>query len=345
METEIYWKAVQENDARLDGAFFYGVSSTGVYCRPSCRSRRPKRENVEFFADAREAEARGFRACLRCRPAEAETSPQTRSILEACRLLETEDDLSLADLGARLNLSAAHLRKIFKDVTGVSPKKYAERLRLEKFKREVRSGAAVTEALYEAGFGSSSRLYEKSAERLGMTPKAYAKKGKSERIAYTVVRCELGLLLAARTAKGVCAVAFGDDETVLTNDLAEEFANALVARDDAGLRPQVDAILAHLDGGDKRLELPLDVRATAFQQRVWEELRKIPYGETAGYREIAERIGRPSAARAVASACASNPVALLIPCHRVVRAGGGLSGYRWGVERKKRILEKEKSEA
>lgn len=342
METEIYWKAIKNNDARFNGAFVYAVNSTGIYCKPSCSSRMPKRENVSFFDSSETAENKGFRACLRCKPQSETANPQTEIALRACELLETEEQISLEDLSARLNLSAAHLQKVFKEIIGVSPKKYAEIKRLEKFKSGIKSGGGVTGAMYEAGFGSSSRLYENVSEKLGMTPKTYAKKGKNMLINYTITDCDLGKLLVARTAKGVCAVTFSDDELALRENLFDEYENAEIAEDKANLKEIVEAILANLEGANKTLDLPLDLQATAFQMRVWDILRKIPYGETVSYSDVAEKLGNKNAVRAVATACASNRAALVIPCHRVVGKSGALSGYRWGVERKKALLEKEK---
>ncbi len=342
METKIYWKAVKNNDTRFNGAFVYAVNSTKIYCKPSCSSKTPKRENVSFFDDFTEAEKNGFRACLRCKPKNEAANPQTEIVLHALEIIETEEQISLEDLSAKVNLSAAHLQKMFKEIIGVSPKKFAEMKRLEKFKSEIKSGSDVTNAMYEAGFNSSSRLYENVSEKLGMTPKTYAKGGKNMQINYTITDCDLGKLLVARTEKGVCAVTFGDDETTLKENLLAEYKNAEITEDNANLKEFVEAILANLEGKNKTLDLSLDLQATAFQMRVWDILRKIPYGETVSYNQVAEKIGNPKAVRAVATACASNRVALVIPCHRVVRSSGELSGYRWGVERKKQILENEK---
>jgi AraC family transcriptional regulator of adaptative response/methylated-DNA-[protein]-cysteine methyltransferase len=342
MKTEIYWKAVQNNDARFDGAFVYGVDSTGIYCKPSCASRLPKRENVRFFSSTETAENKGFRACLRCQPKNETANPQAEIALRACEILEREEQISLEDLGKELSLSAAHLQKIFKGIIGISPKKFAEMKRLEKFKHEIKKGNDVTSAMYDAGFNSSSRLYENISEKLGMTPKTYAKKGKNMTINYTITDCDLGKLLVARTEKGVCAVTFGDDAKVLKENLWAEYKNAEITENNANLKEFVEAILANLEGTNKTLDLPLDLQATAFQMRVWNELRKIPFGETVSYSDVAEKIGSKNAVRAVATACASNRVALVIPCHRVVGKSGDLSGYRWGIERKKAILESEK---
>lgn len=342
METEIFWKAIQNNDARFNGAFVYGVDSTGIYCKPSCSSRLPKRENVQFFDSFQKAEKQGFRACLRCQPKRETANPQTEIVIKACEIIENEDQISLEDLGAEIGMSAAHLQKIFKEIIGVSPKKYAEMKRLEKFKTEIKKGNDVTNAMYDAGFNSSSRLYENVSEKLGMTPKTYAKKGKNMSINYTITNCDLGKLLVARTAKGVCAITFGNDEKTLKENLFDEYEKAEITENNANLKDYVEAILENLQGTNKTLDLPLDLQATAFQMRVWEILRKIPYGETVSYSDVAEKIGNKNLVRAVATACASNRVALVIPCHRVVGKNGNLSGYRWGIERKKAILEKEK---
>jgi AraC family transcriptional regulator of adaptative response/methylated-DNA-[protein]-cysteine methyltransferase len=341
METEIYWKAVQNNDANFDGAFVYAVSSTKIYCRPSCSSRLPKRENVQFFDDFNQAETKGFRACLRCQPRSEKADPQAEIVLRACEILETEEQMSLEDLSAKLNVSPAQLQKTFKEIIGVSPKKFTEIKRLEKFKNELKDGNDVTTAIYGAGFNSSSRLYENVSEKLGMTPKTYAQGGKNMKINYTITDCDLGKLLVARTEKGVCAVTFGDDENNLKENLFGEYSNAEIKENSANLKDYVEAILANLKGTDKTLDLPLDLQATAFQMRVWEILRKIPYGETVSYSQVAEKSGNAKAVRAVAAACASNRVALVIPCHRVVRSNGESSGYRWGIERKKQLLEQE----
>ena len=342
MENEIYWQAVKNNDARFNGAFVYGVNSTKIYCKPSCSSRRPKRENVRFFISSEKAENQGFRACQRCKPKDEKVNPQTEIVLRACEILESEDQITLEDLSAELNLSPTYLQKLFKEIIGVSPKKYAENKRLEKFKNELKNGSEVIDAMYESGFGSSSRLYENVSEKLGMTPAVYKKGGKDLKIIYAVTDCELGKLLVARTEKGICAVTFGGDEKTLFENLRNEFPKAELSESEAELKDYIEAILANLAGTNKTLDLPLDVQATAFQMRVWEALRKIPYGATVSYSEIAEKLGSKNAVRAVASACASNRVALVIPCHRVIGKSGNLSGYRWGVESKKAILEKEK---
>lgn len=342
METEVYWRAVTANDARFDGAFFLGVKTTGIYCRPSCRARIPKRENVAFFDSCEAAEKSGLRACLRCKPKEiASVDPQITKIMKACELLESEDLYSLEELAVELNLSPYHLQRSFKEIIGVSPKKYSEAKRMEKFKSGLREGEEVVTAMYDAGFSSSSRLYEKASENLGMTPAAYKKGGQGMKINYAISECELGRILVARTIKGLCSVAFADDDKMLEENLNKEYPNAEIVKDAAVLKEFVDEILKHLAGKKKRLDLPLDIQATAFQMQVWELLRKIPYGETVSYSQIAEKLGDKKKVRAVAQACASNRVAVVIPCHRVIGSSGKLSGYRWGVERKEKLLNTE----
>lgn len=343
MENEIFWQAVKNNDARFNGAFVYAVNSTKIYCKPSCSSRLPKRDNVEFFYSTQKAEEKGFRSCLRCQPKTEQVNPQIEIVIRACELLETEEQLSLEELSAKLNLSAAHLQKLFKEIIGVSPKKYAEMKRLKKFKDEIKKGNDVTGAMYESGFGSSRGLYENVSEKLGMTPKTYARGGENMKIDYAITDCDLGKLLVARTEKGICAVTFGDDETTILEKLEKEYPKAEIRENDKTLKEFVIAILANLEGTNKTLDLPIDLQATAFQMRVWKILRKIPFGETISYKQVAERLGDTKAIRAVAGACAKNRVALVIPCHRVVGSDGSLSGYRWGVTRKKMLLNKEQS--
>ncbi|HVF48936.1 MAG TPA: bifunctional DNA-binding transcriptional regulator/O6-methylguanine-DNA methyltransferase Ada [Pyrinomonadaceae bacterium] len=339
------WHIVETKNAEFDGAFFFGVSSTGIYCKPSCASRRPKRENTRFFASCSEAESEGFRACLRCRPqAENTRSTNAEIVMQACRIIENkfDDDISLESLAAELNVSPSHLQRTFKQTLGISPKEFAGMQRLNNFKKEVRQ-SDVTTAMYGSGFGSSRALYEKATQNLGMTPATYRKGGRNLDISYATAESSLGKMLVAATERGVCAVAFGETEEQLEANLAREFPAAKLQPDEGSLQTHVRAIIAYLDGQRRTLDLPLDLQATAFQLQVWTELRRIPYGETRSYKEIAESIGNAKAVRAVARACASNPVALVNPCHRVVGANGALSGYRWGVERKKILLEREQS--
>ena len=344
METELYWQAVKANDARFDGAFVLGVKTTGIYCRPSCRARLPKRENVDFYISPAMAEKSGFRACKRCDPKQVNgVDPQVTRILKACEMIDDDKMVTLADLSAAVDLSTYHLQRSFKELIGVSPKKYAEAKRMEKFKEGLRDGSDVTTAMYDAGFGSSSRLYEKASENLGMTPATYGKGGQGMKISYAITTSELGKLLVARTKRGICSVTFGDDNATLLDALEKEFPNAEIAEDPGELKNAVDAILKYLEGKTKRLVLPLDLQATAFQMQVWDFLRKIPYGETRSYSQVAEALGDKKKVRAVAQACAKNRVAVVIPCHRVVASDGKLSGYRWGVERKRQLLEREGS--
>ncbi|MEP6925837.1 MAG: bifunctional DNA-binding transcriptional regulator/O6-methylguanine-DNA methyltransferase Ada [Pyrinomonadaceae bacterium] len=338
------WQVVQSKDANFDNVFYTGVRTTGIYCQPSCRAKTPKRENVTFFASREEAEISGFRACLRCKPnLESYKNTTAELVAKACQLIELNHDenVSLETLSAELNVSAGHLQRVFKNALGVSPKEFSDKLRLDNFKKQVKE-TDVTTALYESGFGSSRALYEKASANLGMTPAVYRKGGKNMRINFTIADSQLGKLLVAATTKGICAVTLGNSEEVLAANLRQEFSAAEIAPDDALLRSHVAAILLHLAGERKILNLPLDLQATAFQSRVWAELRKIPYGETRSYKQIAEQIGQPTAVRAVARACATNPVALVTPCHRVIGADGSLSGYRWGIKRKSELLKQEK---
>ncbi|HVF90150.1 MAG TPA: bifunctional DNA-binding transcriptional regulator/O6-methylguanine-DNA methyltransferase Ada [Blastocatellia bacterium] len=348
MDEETRWEAVRTRDARFNSIFVYGVRSTGIYCRPSCPSRRPRREHVTFLDSCEEAERSGFRACRRCNPREAGAAvPAMEMVLRACRAIEDhvrrgEGTISLSVLSEALKVSPHHLHRTFKSVTGVTPRQYAAAHRLEQFKSMVRRGDELAGAMYGAGFGSSSRLYEKGAEQLGMTPATYRQGGKGMVIDYAIVDSPLGRLLVAATGRGVCAVSFGDEDERLESALAAEYPAATIRRDGKDLGDRLNALLRHLDGAQARLDLPLDLQATAFQSRVWEEMRKIPYGATRSYKELAEAIGRPSAARAVARACASNPVALINPCHRIIREDGTPGGYRWGLERKSLLLSREK---
>jgi AraC family transcriptional regulator of adaptative response/methylated-DNA-[protein]-cysteine methyltransferase len=345
VEDAARWRAVAARDRSWDGRFVFAVRTTGVYCRPSCPARRPHRRNVAFFARPEAAEQAGFRSCRRCRPRETGAAdPRAAMVREACRLLAEDrgEPWRLADLARALAVSPRHLLRTFKGALGVTPRQYADARRLAAFKGRLKKGDSVTGALYDVGFGSSSRLYEDVQGRLGMTPATYRRGGRGMAIGYTVTRSPLGALLVAATARGVAAVSLGDSEAALEAALRAEYPQAEVRRDDAGLQRWVALVLEHVAGTAPRADLPLDVQATAFQHRVWQELRAIPRGQTRSYAEIARRIGAPRAARAVARACASNRVALLVPCHRVVATGGGLGGYRWGVDRKKALLEAER---
>src|ERR1022692_3787746 len=341
-QNENHWQQVMARDARQDGRFVFAVRTTGIYCRPSCPSRRPRRDSVEFFPDPREAERAGYRACLRCKP--TEISAQAQYVLRARQLLDNaEGAMTLAELSKHLGLSPFHLQRLFKRATGLSPREYQSARRMQQVKTELRKAGDVTTALYDAGFSSPSRLYEKSDQQLGMTPGAYRRGGAGAAITFAITPTPLGRMLVAVTERGLCSVRFGESATEMERDLREEFHAATLHRDDAAMRRYVEPLLASLGGEKTTIDLPLDVRATAFQQKVWETLQRIPCGETRSYTEIARAIGEPKAVRAVAHACASNPVALAVPCHRVVRSDGNLAGYRWGIERKKKLLEGERA--
>ncbi len=341
------WQQVLERDSAMDGAFVYAVTSTGIYCRPSCPARKPAPERVRFFAVPEAAEQAGFRACKRCRPREtAAADPRLNAVRRACREIEeTEDGIpTLKDLGRETGLSPDHLQRLFKTLVGISPRQYGEALRVKRLKAGLRQGGGVAPALYGAGYGSSSRLYEKAPAHLGMTPASYAKGGQGAEIAFATAASPLGRLLVAATEKGVCMVALGDNDRVLERALRDDYPAAEIVRDGGRLKGPLGAVLDHLSGKPPHLDLPLDVRATAFQWRVWECLRDIPMGETRSYKDIAAAIGKPGAARAVGRACATNPVAIVIPCHRVMSAGGKLTGYRWGIGRKKKLLAGERGD-
>lgn len=344
-----YWQAVLTRDRDLDGSFVYAVRSTGIYCRPSCPSRRPNREQVLFFLLPQAAEQAGFRPCRRCQPRKVDgyTNEQVELVYQACRSIEAQldADVSLASLGAQLHISPYHLQRSFKRVMGITPRQYAETRRLGQFKSRLREGESVTRAMYEVGYSSSSRLYERAPAHLGMTPTAYRKGGPGMNISYTIVDSPLGRLLVAATAQGICGVSLGDSDAALEAALREEYPAAQIQRDEADLGEWVSAFLSYLHGRQPDLNLPIDVQATAFQWQVWQALRAIPSGSTRSYSEVAQAIGHPKAARAVARACATNPVALVVPCHRVVREDGHAGGYRWGAERKQQLLAQEKATA
>ena len=342
MHEETCWQAVLTRDTQSDGTFVYAVHSTGIYCRPSCPSRKPQRDQVTFFALPGEAQQAGYRACQRCQP-DAQSTPDHELAQRVCLYIEThlDEPLTLAALGTALFTSPFHLQRMFKRVMGITPRQYAEACRMGQFKSQLKEGAAVTDALYDVGFRSSSRLYERTSAQLGMTPTTYRKGGAGMNIVYTVVNSPLGRLLVAATNKGVCAVSLGDDDTTLEAALLHEYPAATIQRDGVHIREWVNAILHYLDDSQPGLDLPIDVQTTAFRWRVWKNLQTIPRGSTRSYSEIARELGQPQAARAVAQACATNPVALIVPCHRVVHANGDTGGYRWGKERKQKLLEQE----
>jgi AraC family transcriptional regulator of adaptative response/methylated-DNA-[protein]-cysteine methyltransferase len=341
------WAAVVARDRAQDGRFVYAVATTGVYCKPSCASRRALRANVAFYANPDAAEAAGFRACLRCEPRATESAAE-RVIGRARAYVETHLDEShtLDDIARAAGMSASHLQRTFKRVVGVSPRQYAAALRADRLKAHLRTGATVSRATFDAGYGASSRAYDAATQQLGMTPGAYRRGGEGVHIRYMTTSTALGRLLVAATDRGVCAVTLGDDDATLENALNSEYPRSTRTRvrggdGDADLRTWTDAVAAHLKGAESDLAVPIDVAGTPFQQRVWSELRRIPYGETRSYSQVAKSIESPSAVRAVAGACAHNRVALIVPFHRVVRAGGALGGYRWGIARKERLLARE----
>jgi AraC family transcriptional regulator, regulatory protein of adaptative response / methylated-DNA-[protein]-cysteine methyltransferase len=344
------WDSILARDESLDGELFYGVATTGVYCRPSCPSRKPNRQNVKFFSTTEAAERAGFRACQRCHPDQASDAgtaavERARTFIEH-RLSEFADErITLEVLGAEAGLSPHHLQRRFKAVVGLTPAQYVRARKNERLKDELKRGETVSRATYGAGYGSSSRVYEGSAAQLGMTPATYRRGGAGVHIDYVLTQTSLGHLLIAATERGVCAVRLGDDASTLESALREEYPAATRARasvSESALGSWVSRIVDALDGQAARVDVPIDVQASAFQWKVWHELQQIPFGETRSYTDIAKAIGAPKAVRAVASACANNRVALVIPCHRVVRQTGELGGYRWGIERKRRLLDKER---
>src|SRR5579864_6351959 len=334
------WSVVVARDAKHDGEFVFAVSSTGVYCRPSCSARRPRRENVQFFARPDQAEQAGYRACLRCRPKSFTGNEQSDTTKAICRFIEQhlDEPLTLGRLGKEFRQSPFHLQRRFKAALGITPREYADSCRLRLLKRGLQAGDNVTRAMYDAGYGSSSRLYERTASQLGMTPDKYRRGSIATTIRYACADSPLGRMLIAATDRGICSIQFARTDDELLEGLKHEFPFATRKHDDGGLRQWVVTLLQHMQGKDFDAALPLDIRATAFQRRVWTYLQSIPFGETRSYNAVAKAIGQPTASRAVARACATNPVAVAIPCHRVVREDGTMGGYRWGMERKKALL-------
>jgi AraC family transcriptional regulator of adaptative response/methylated-DNA-[protein]-cysteine methyltransferase len=341
------WSAVVARNAARDGAFVFAVSSTGVYCRPSCPARRPRRENVQFFLTPAQAEQAGYRACLRCKPKSLSGNAQSDAAKAICRFIEQhlDEPLTLDRLGKEFRQSPFHLQRRFKAAVGITPREYADSCRLRLLKRNLQAGDSVTRAMYDAGYGSSSRLYERTASQLGMTPDKYRRGAVAAAIRYTCADSPLGRMLIAATDRGICAIQFARTDGELIEGLKREFPFAGRKSDEGGLQSWVGALLKHMRGKSKTANssLPLDIRATAFQRRVWTYLQSIPFGATRSYSQVAKGIGQPTAARAVARACATNPVAVAIPCHRVVREDGTMGGYRWGIDRKKALLELEHS--
>jgi AraC family transcriptional regulator of adaptative response/methylated-DNA-[protein]-cysteine methyltransferase len=348
------WLAVQARDRNADGQFVYAVRSTGIYCRPACASRKPRREQVCFFLLPEAAEARGFRPCLRCQPRNARIrDSRVEAVVKVCRQIEMQiarEDagssapLTLGALAARNGVAVHQLERAFRRLMGITLRQYVDAQRMLRLKSRLKKGEDVTTALYEAGFGSSSRLYERAPSQLGMTPGAYRQGGAGMRIHYTIADSPLGRLLVGATERGISALYIGESDARLESALRKEYPRAEICKDDGetrNLRGWVARVLNHLRGHEPHLDLPTDVQATAFQRRVWDELRRIPYGATRTYTQVAQALGNPKAIRAVARACATNPVSVVVPCHRVVRQDGSLAGYRWGLERKRTLIEHE----
>ena len=342
-ENDPRWSSVLARDSGADGTFYYSVATTGVYCRPSCAARQARPENVRFHATCRDAERAGFRPCKRCKPNQASVAEQQAAKITAvCRMIEnSEETPSLDQMANRAGLSLYHFHRVFKAITGVTPKEYAAAHRTNRVRSSLGKSGTVTEAIYDAGYNSSGRFYETSNELLGMTPSKYRSGGQSTEIRFAVGECSLGSILVAASERGDCAILLGDDPDALARDLQDQFPQAHLIGGDARFEQLVSKVVGFVEAPALGLELPLDVRGTAFQQRVWQALRKIPVGSTASYTDIAKRIGSPRSVRAVAQACGANLLAVAIPCHRVIRNDGALSGYRWGVERKRTLLKRE----
>ncbi len=342
MKTETKWQAVISNDAHYDGVFVYAIKTTGIYCKPSCKSRTPNHVNVEYYKTNEQAETAGYRACKRCLARQVNSQ---EIIKKACAFIVAQDGIpKLSAVAAHVGLSPNHFQKIFSDGLGISPRSFSDNHRQQVFKKLLQQGDDISGALYEAGFSSSSRVYEFAHRYIGMTPKAYQQGGKNHQIWYSLVSCALGMMLIAATEKGICSVQLGDDENALRIKLAQEFHGADLIESDKQLTKWTQVLVDYLAGQAAWPMLPYDLKATAFQRKVWDHLRTIPAGQTYNYSDVANALGQPKAARAVARACATNPVALVIPCHRIIPKSGGVGGYRWAAERKQKLLELEQSE-
>ena len=342
---ERYWQATRQRDTRADGSFVFAVQSTHIYCCPSCPARRPLRRNTLFFRTPEDAESHGFRACRRCRPKQLNSATALVQQVAAVIANGDEEPFRLGALAAQVNSSPAKLRRAFRRATGLAPKEFEQAFRLARLKKMLRAGRSVTEALYACGYGSSSRLYEKTNAQLGMTPLSYRKGGIGMQIGYTVANTTLGKVLVAGTERGVSAVYLGESEKSLVEELRKEYRSAEIVRTQDENKNWLSEVVRRVEGNAPSLDLPLDVQATAFQRRVWQELQKIPRGTTRTYTQVARALGRPRSVRAVARACATNPVSIVVPCHRVIRSDGTLAGYRWGLERKGKLLEREAAPA
>jgi len=345
LDFEQCWTALERRDAAAADKFLYGVRTTGVYCRPGCTSRLPLRRNTVFFETIAEAEAAGLRPCKRCRPTEASAASRHLAAIEkACALLRTSETIpSLGELADAACISRFHFHRVFKQITGVTPRDYARSHRLGRLGEKLDAGQPITASIYASGFGSSSRAYEAAPAGLGMTPGRRRRGGSGETIRFVTVATALGWALVAATERGICMTALGDDRDSLAGSLRQRFPSAEVIAEDAGLKQWADRIVRFITAPEQNLDLPLDIRGTAFQARVWRALQKIPLGKTASYTEIAAALGQPKAVRAVAQACAANKLALIVPCHRVIRSDGELGGYRWGLERKQALLARERA--
>ena len=346
MNQDEYWQAVITRNCNYDGKFIYGVISTKIYCHPSCPSRKPQRDRVVFFSQIIEAENSGFRACKRCFSENKLEKSHLQLVEQICNFIDKRVDnpLSLSQLAAQFNVSQYHLQRTFKNLVGITPHQYTEARRIENFKNLLRRGEKVVNAVYESGYNSSSSLYKSSTSNLGMTPDTYRKGGKNMIINCTIIPCSMGYLSVATTEQGICSVKLGDTKEELESILYQDFHQAELIFDSEAHQDWVRAILNFIDGNQPHIDLPLDIRGTAFQKQVWEALKKIPYGETCTYKDIANQINKPKSVRAVGNACGANPVALIVPCHRVVKNDGSLGGYRWGIERKKKLLNLESYE-
>ena len=338
------WNAVLNKNSDADGEFYYAVITTGIYCRPGCRSKLPNRGNVEFFTTCNDAEKAGYRACKRCKPSTVLKAGETeQKIIRACRIIEeVETPIKLADLAARVSLSPYHFHRLFKKIVGITPKQYASRHLSQRFQSKLKTSPSVTDAIYSSGYSSSGSAYDKKRDQLAMQPKAYRSGAAGITITYGVAQCFLGWVVVAATDRGICAIEFGDDAEILPEQVQARFPKAQLKKADVAFKTLLKEVVEFIESPQKTFEVPLDIQGTAFQQQVWQVLRQIKPGETVSYTDVAERMGKPSAVRAVASACASNKLAVVIPCHRVISKSGKTSGYRWGAERKEKLLQREK---
>jgi len=337
------WNAVSENKSDADGVFYYAVITTGIYCRPSCRSKVPNRDNVEYFSTIDTAEAAGYRACKRCKPTAISKAEETeQQIIRACRIIEeSETSIKLDELAKQVNLSPYHFHRLFKKIVGVTPKQYASRHQSRRFQTNLKTSPSITDAIYSSGYGSSGSAYDKKQDQLAMKPKVYRKGADGVTIMYGIAQCFLGWVIVGATDRGICAIEFGDNSDTLPEQIQARFPNAQLNKADIGFKTLIKEVVDFIESPKDTIQIPLDIQGTAFQQQVWEVLRQIKPGETMSYTDVAERMGKPNAVRAVASACASNKLAVVIPCHRVISKAGKAGGYRWGTERKKRLLESE----